>query len=581
MKPKSAVAAEQRAAAVLKKRYRRILRFAALVLLQSWWFEILLPMVGLPQLAARGRVKRLKKVAIKFRALATELTGLMIKVGQFVSSRLDVLPIEITSELDGLQDEVAPEPEELVRQQIESALGMPLDVAFEQFESTPIAAASLGQAHLAKLPAQLLGTMPSLPQPDDQPALHHPDDAIQQQVVVKVLRPGIEEVVDVDLKALRRVAVWMSRVKLVSRRADVPALVEEFAQTTYQEIDYYNEARNLERFATDFESDEYVGTPKIIWNRTGRRVLTMTNVAAIKISDVESLAAAQIDPNAVAAEFARVTFQQIFVNGFFHADPHPGNIFVTQDSRSPGGFRLTFIDFGMMGQLSQKQQEDLRRFIFAVVSRDAQGWVSAVERLKLLLPSADTAQLEQAIEALFQRFGGLGVAQIMQTDPAEFIDFAKEFGDLVRELPFQIPENFLLLVRSISLVSGVTSSLNRDFNMWDALDPFARTLLQRGSGGLLNTVYSQGREALFALVSMPRRIDSILGKLERGDLTVRNLQLDRTLRKIARRQRQTVLALVFGILISGGIYLHQHDDWLGNLFLIGAAATGLVAIFRN
>jgi predicted unusual protein kinase regulating ubiquinone biosynthesis (AarF/ABC1/UbiB family) len=204
--------------------------FAALALAQSWWYEIALPQIGLGSIAKATRIKRFQKMARRFHKLAADLGGLMIKAGQFLSSRLDVLPKEITGELEGLQDEVAPEPIESILNQIASELGMDTSVAFESFETEPLAAASLGQAHRARL------------RPRFQAELGFTD------VVVKVLRPGIEEIVEVDLAALRKIGKWLSKVKLVSRRTDAPKLVEEFAQTSLEEIDYRFEAANLERF---------------------------------------------------------------------------------------------------------------------------------------------------------------------------------------------------------------------------------------------------------------------------------------------------------------------------------------------
>ena len=548
----------------LKKRYRRILTFAALVLAQAWWFELFLPSIGLAKLGARNRIPRMVKVARRFRHLATDLTGLMIKVGQFISSRLDILPVEITRELEGLQDEVDPEPFEAIRRQVETKLGMSLEVAFNSFDEAPVAAASLGQAHLATIP-EVLGAEVGF-----------------SNVVVKVLRPGIEEVVEVDLAALRKVSVWLSRVKLISRRADAPALIEEFATTTYHEIDYLNEAKNLERFKGNFAGDPYVGYPSLVWERSARSVLTLQNVAAIKVSDVPALMAAGIDPNAVAAELARVTFQQIFVHGFFHADPHPGNVFVTPvPGENPGGFKLTFIDFGMMGEVTPEQQRHLRQFIFAVVMRDARGWVLAVQKLKLLLPSADTLQLEQAIEALFERFGGIGVAELVNTDPREFRDFALQFGELVRSLPFQMPENFLLLVRTISIISGVTSSLNRDFNMWDALDPFARTLLDGGGVSSLTALWNQFRDSLDKFVKQPQRLDNLASRLERGEIALRNPELERRVRRLERSQSRLGLAVYFGALFIGGLFLRSHGDSLGNILLIGSAVPLVMSLVRS
>ncbi|MEY3614785.1 MAG: hypothetical protein RL752_693, partial [Actinomycetota bacterium] len=481
-----------------------------------------------------------------------DLGGLMIKAGQFLSSRLDVLPKEITSELEGLQDEVAPEPIDAILSQISGELGMDVSLAFESFETNPLAAASLGQAHRAKL------------RPRFESELGFTD------VVVKVLRPGIEEIVEVDLAALRKIGNWLSKVKLVSRRTDAPKLVEEFAQTSLEEIDYRFEAANLERFRANFASDPRVGTPEIVWERSARRVLTLKDVTAIKITDVATLDAHSIDPNAVAAELARVTFEQFFVHGFFHADPHPGNIFVTPSDLEGIDFTLTFIDFGMMGQISDLQRMRLQSFIFAVVARDARAWVAATEDLGVLLPSADTVQLERAIAELFKRFGGVGVAELTQTDPKEIREFALRFSDLVLALPFQLPENYLLLVRSISVISGVTSALNRNFNMWDAVDPFARSLLSGSANQSLARIGKDALGLLTTLARLPQRFDSLASRIERGELVYRNPELEKRVSKTDRSLRSLTSGLVFGALLFAGITLRQSGDPLGDWFLIGS-----------
>ena len=180
----------------LKARYRRILRFASLALAELWWFELFLPQIGLAKLGARGRIRRLKRLARKFHDLAADLGGLMVKVGQFLSARLDVLPESVTKELEGLQDEVAPEPFSKIVSLIESELGMSASVAFASINSEPIAAASLGQAYRAKLSPGLAA------------------DLGFEDVIVKVLRPGIEEIVEVDLKALRKIGGWLARQRL-------------------------------------------------------------------------------------------------------------------------------------------------------------------------------------------------------------------------------------------------------------------------------------------------------------------------------------------------------------------------------
>jgi predicted unusual protein kinase regulating ubiquinone biosynthesis (AarF/ABC1/UbiB family) len=354
-------------------------------------------------------------------------------------------------------------------------------------------------------------------------------------------------------------------------------LVEEFAEVSLHEIDYYFEAGNLERFKTNFEFDSLVTAPEVVWERSSRRVLTLSDVTAIKINDVEALQLAGINPNAVAAELARVTFEQIFVHGFFHADPHPGNIFVTP-GQSPDEFAVTFIDFGMMGEIDDELRRGLQSFIFALVARDARGCVTAMQRLRVLLPSADTVELERAITTLFDRFGGIGVAEITQTDPREFRELAIQFSDLLRTLPFQLPEDFLLLLRSISLISGVTSALNRDFNMWDAVDPFARTLLNGGGSSTLRAV---GRElASFAttVAQLPGRLESVLSRIDQGLVTVRSPEVEKGLRRIDGSVRRTTSALIFVALFAGGIALRIVGDPLGAWMLATSVAPLLYSI---
>lgn len=545
-----------------RARYRRIVRFAALFLAQTWWYELVLPRFGLRRFAARGRSKRLQHMARRFFVLAADLGGLMIKVGQFMSSRLDILPPEITRELEGLQDEVAAEPFAGIRAQTETELGISLELAYAEFEPVPIAAASLGQAHRARL----------------SPALAA--DLGFADVVVKVQRPGIESIVAVDLAALRRVARWLSHVRIVYTRADAPALVEEFAETSLEEIDYLHEAGSAERFAEDFADDPSVRAPVVVWDRTALRALTLSDVTAIKITDVAELTAAGIDPKAVSQELARATFQQIFVAGFFHADPHPGNIFVAPDPDAPRGWHLDYVDFGMMGEISDSLRAGLRDFILATVGRDVPGLVRSLERIGVLLTTGDTEELERAMTALFDRFGGMGVAELQEIDPRELERFGRQFGETVRRLPFQLPENFLLLIRTISLISGVTSALDRDFNMWDAVDPFARTVLRSGGTGAIRDLPQQALALGTTLARLPRRLDELATRLERGQLAVRTPDLDARMRSVERGITRVVSAVLFGALLVAGVLLRPSDEVLGWV-LMGASAIPLVHVLAT
>jgi predicted unusual protein kinase regulating ubiquinone biosynthesis (AarF/ABC1/UbiB family) len=551
----------------MRARYRRILRFAARYLAQTWWYELFLPRIGLRRLAARGRPARLRHIAQNFHDLAVDLGGLMIKVGQFMSSRLDVLPPEITKELEGLQDEVPPVPFPAIRALAEAELGVSLERAFSFIDETPLAAASLGQVHRARL------------------SQADADETGLLDVVVKIQRPGIDQIIDVDLSALRRVGGWLSHVRLVSDRVDMPALVEEFALTSLEEIDYLHEAASSERFAEDAADDARVYVPETVWERTTRRVLTLQDVTAIKINDVDALRAAGIDPSEVANEFAAVMFDQLFVHGYFHADPHPGNIFVTPlaGGEASGGrtWKFTFVDFGMMGEVPDALREGLRKLLISAASRDGKGMVDGIRDIGVLLPSADTAELERAMTKLFARFGGMGFAELQDVDPREFRAFAVEFGDVVRTLPFQLPENFLLIVRAMSLTSGMCSALDPSFNIWNAVEPYSAQLIRTEGGNLVQDVAKRAMATLSVASRLPQRIDRLVTRFEEGTISVQTPRLERRLASIDRTGRRIISAVLFAALLVGGIILRAEDLVFGTVVMAVSALPLLHALFAG
>lgn len=546
-----------------RRRYRRILRFAAWHLAVTWWFDLVLPRFGLSAIALRTRPARMRRFARSFHVLAVELGGLMIKVGQFMSSRLDVLPPEITRELEGLQDEVPPVPFARIRALAEAELGMPLERAYAWVDETPVAAASLGQAHRARLSPLDAG------------------DTGHSTAIVKVQRPGIDAIVDVDLAALRRVGGWLTHVRLVSDRVDAPALVEEFAATSLEEIDYLHEAANSVRFAADFAGDPRVSVPDVVWERSTRKVLTLQDVTAIKITDADALAAAGIDPRDVAPVFAAVMFDQLFTTGWFHADPHPGNVFVTPTPGAELPWRLTFIDFGMMGEVPPTTRAGLRSMLIAAASRDGKGLVDAARDVGVLLPSADSRELERAMTTLFARFGGMGFAELREVDPREFREFAVQFGDVVRSLPFQLPENFLLIIRAMSLTSGVCSALDPAFNLWDSVEPYAQQLIREERGNVAQDLGKQALDTLGLLWRLPRRLDDLATTLEDGTLAVTVPSVERRLNRLDATVRRVVSAVLFAGLLIAGAVVRPDDSVLGSVLMIGSALPLLHALFSG
>ena len=548
----------------LRARYRRIVTFFAGVTARFIFWEIVLPKIGLRRWSNGNRSDRNRRTAVRFRALALSMGGLMIKVGQFLSARLDVLPAEITDELAGLQDEVPPAAFDDIRRCAEGELERTLAAAFQSFDETPMAAASLGQAHRAVL---------------------WDADAAETgfaQVVVKVQRPEIDKIVAVDLAALRRVGGWLTRYKPVSSRADVPALVEEFAATTLDEIDYTAEARNAEHFRWVFENDDQVVVPRVAWEHSRLRVLTLEDVSAIRLGDYDAITAAGIDRAQVAEKLVETYLQQIFDDGVFHADPHPGNLFVAPVEGRPGEFRLTFIDFGMVGRVPDTLRSSLREALIAVGTQDSARLVSAFASIGVLLPTADIKLLDLAVAQVFDRFGGMAMSDLRNISHKEMQDIGLQFRELLVSMPFQLPENLLLLGRTLAVLSGMCTGLNPEFNLWTSITPYAATLVsdEAGDGGLWSTVTAEGTKIVQSLVALPGRVDRILTLVERGDLSVKTPMLDLRVRGLNRSVQRIPMAIVFAAFLLAGAVLYAAEPTFAKV-LMAVSVLPLIGALRR
>jgi predicted unusual protein kinase regulating ubiquinone biosynthesis (AarF/ABC1/UbiB family) len=490
---------------MIKTRYRRILLFFGFAIAGFIWWDIFLPRIGFGKLARQGRQERMRRLAVTFRRLAVDMGGVMIKVGQFLSARLDVLPRTITDELAGLQDEVQPETFEAIRQVIESEFGSPTNSIFCHFDPQPMASASIGQVHRARL--QDIG------------------GCISPDVVVKVQRPNIEMIVETDLAALKVVGSWIHKYGPVRKRANVPALMEEFSRSLYEEIDYLNEAKNAELFKRNFTGEPNVLIPDVSWGQTTQRVLTLEDVEAIKITDYQAIEAAGINRGEVANRLFDMYLKQIFEDRFFHADPHPGNLFVklhtTTNGEENAVWDLIFVDFGMTGRINPNMFAGLREAIIAVGTRDPARLIRSYQMLNILLPGADLRLLEKATAQAFKRFWGRTSPEMLQMGQEEVREFAQEFGELLYEMPFQFPDNMILLGRCLSILNGICTGLDANFNFWTRLEPFTRRMLADDEhGGWWETGLREIGDILRISISLPKRLDNLIGRVEQGERTL-------------------------------------------------------------
>jgi predicted unusual protein kinase regulating ubiquinone biosynthesis (AarF/ABC1/UbiB family) len=541
---------------MIQARYRRILWFFGRAILSIIGWDIVLPRIGFRALSQRNRRERLRSIAVRFRALAVQMGGVMIKVGQFLSARLDVLPTEITDELSGLQDEVRPELYEAIRQVVEAEMNAPLEARFTMFERQPLASASIGQVHRARLHEDEM--LPGSPSNGGSNQMDEGDTA-NPIVVVKVQRPNIQTIVETDLSALRVVSGWINAYPPIRKRANVPALLAEFSRSLYEEMDYLTEGSNAETFAANFANRPDICVPHVFWSHTTRRVLTLEEIQAIKITDYTSIEAAGVNRAAVATRLFDTYLKQIFEDRFFHADPHPGNLFVLPTGEEDGAqqWQLVFVDFGMTGRVSPNQLTALREMLIAVGTRDVARLIRSYQIMGILLPGADLPLLEKATQAAFERFWGKSTSEMVNLGHQEAVAFAKEFGELLYEMPFQVPENLILLGRCLGILSGICTGLDPDFNVWTSVMPYAQRLVEaeagRGGRGIL---VEETLNVLRTLVSLPARADALLQRIEQGRLEVQIPELKNQIKGLERRLMQLGGMILFAALFTGGIQLY-------------------------
>jgi len=566
-----------------RARYRRIILFFARILVSIGLWDLILPRIGFAKWSRNTRSDRYRKIARRYRTMAVQMGGVLIKVGQFLSARVDVLPEVVTTELAGLQDEVPSEDFDDIRKVAEDELGVPLLDKFTDFDPVPLAAASLGQAHLAKLRL-------SYPQAKNLDAINNEADenlAIDYPVVVKIQRPGIEKIIATDLAAIRTVGGWIRRYPPIRKRANIPGLLAEFTRTLYEEIDYLAEGRNAETFAANFSNHPEVLVPKVVWSHTTKKVLTLQDVRGIKITDYDEITAAGISKADVAARLIDTYLKQIFEDGFFHADPHPGNLFVMPEiqtgelSSTRLAWKLTFIDFGMVGRMRPEIRDGLRELLIGVGLQDASRVIRAYQILGILLPGADISLLERAEAEMFKRFWGKGMDELTNINMEEIHAFAYEFREILFNMPFQLPQDLIFLGRAVGILSGMCTGLDPQINVFKHLGPFTQKVLTEEAkhdwSYWVNEVGTIARK----LIALPNRADALITRLERGELKIHDPQLAENVRKLEKSVSKAIGAILFTAFLVGSIqFSNTNQETLSWVFRIVAFVTFLWIIIR-
>jgi len=499
----------------------------------------------------RPNIEALVRVLHDFRLTAVALGGLLIKLGQFLGARADLLPQEALDELASLHDEVPAERFEDIVTVLEGEWRRPWREVCASIDPVTAGAASLGQVHQARL---LDG----------------------RTVALKVQRPGIDAIVRTDLRTLRFVLrVVAILIPAADRVTDLRGLYREFSRTVAEELDYIQEGKNAERFADMFADDPGIRVPDVLEEHSARRVLVLEWMDGIKVNDIAALDAAHINRDRLATRLAQAYFAQVLEVGYFHADPHPGNILIQPD---PAGDKLVFLDFGMMGTVTPRMRKGLRDCFTAAVTQDAAVFVRGLDALGFLSDFADRQAVERLVGALLVRFSSMttgGRARMRggrqeRGRPAGFsqehyhrarinrrrdeLDPREVLGDVETSLydqPFRLPAQLAFFGRMVGMLLGLTATLSPSFDFVAVATPYARQYIGTGGvEGILNLLGVESWDALGrdllrdglatvrSLASVPRRLDQVLQRAEQGELHLVVESAARRNVRAARRARR-------------------------------------------
>jgi predicted unusual protein kinase regulating ubiquinone biosynthesis (AarF/ABC1/UbiB family) len=491
---------------------------------------------------------RRKAQAIWIRTTFLDLGPTFIKVGQLFSTRADIFSTEYVEELSKLQDKVPAFSYEQVEGIIEQELGKPISSLFQDFEPVPLAAASLGQVHKATL-------------------------YTGESVVVKVQRPGLKKLFEIDLDILKGIARYFQNHPKWGRGRDWMGIYEECCRILWEEIDYLNEGRNADTFRRNFRIYDWVKVPRVYWRYATSRVITLEYLPGIKVSQYEALEAAGVDRKAIARYGAQAYLHQLLNNGFFHADPHPGNLAVSPDGA------LIFYDFGMMGTIKSNVREGLMETLFGIAQKDGDRVVKSLIDLGAIAPVDDMGPVRRSVQYMLDNF----MDKPFENQSVAAI--SEDLYELAYNQPFRFPATFTFVMRAFSTLEGVGKGLDPEFNFMEVAQPYAMQLMTDNSGSegnsFLNELSRQAVQVSSTALGLPRRLEDTLDKIERGDirLRVRSVETERLIRRQSNIQLGISYALIIsGFTIAATILLVSHYVWLASLIGLMAASLSFMLI---
>lgn len=495
------------------------------------------------------RVARRRIQAVWIRENLLELGPTFIKVGQLFSTRADLFPTEYVEELSKLQDRVPAFDIEQVSAIIEQDLGKPINQLFRSFDPIPLAAASLGQVHKAQLFSG-------------------------EEVVVKIQRPGLPKLFTIDLDILKQITSYFQSHPRWGKGRDWLGIYEECCRILWEETDYLKEGRNGDTFRRNFRDADWVKVPRVYWRYTSPRVLTLEYMPGIKISHYEALEAAGLDRKILARSGARAYLQQLLNDGFFHADPHPGNLAVDGDGI------LIFYDFGMMGRLKGNVKEKLMEMLFGITEKNADRVIAALIDLEALAITDDPGPVKRSVQFMLDNF------MDKPFEEQSINQISEDLFEIAYDQPFRFPATFTFVMRAFSTLEGVGKGLDPEFNFMEVAQPFALQVMSEyqddAAKSIIDEISRQAIQVSNTALSLPRRLEDTIEKLDRGDLRlrVRSLESERLLRRVSGMQMATNYSLFVSALILSITILLVNGFWQIAIAVGVVTAFPAIALFR-